>query len=189
MRVKPVTKKRGRPPLGRKAMTAAQRQAKRRGILRTKARRAQGRRPYQPHPDYPDAKTQMRTEHTFLSARREFGHEWGVFVDGALLSTQEVIELANLPRAERFQRLAEERQKRKSDACHEVVHYMRALHVTFEELLSFFESERAPYGHSQASQLKYDIYYAEILQPKWMEANQNGGFAYPKPSMHRLSEG
>src|SRR6516225_1071610 len=93
--------RRGRPPLGRRPMTAAQRQARRRERLRkAKAEREaqEGkRRAYQPPYGYNRAKEQLiNAGHHFQRARREFGFEEGVFVDGAFISSYEVIALAEL---------------------------------------------------------------------------------------------
>jgi hypothetical protein len=55
--------------------------------------------------------------HRFERARREWGHEEGVFIDGAFMDTHEVIVLANLLPAEQEQVLAEHRRKRKDEAC------------------------------------------------------------------------
>ena len=82
-------------------MTAAQRQARRRKRLR-KAKDARLQRAYQPPHGYGRAKSQLLAQgHCFERARREFGFEEGVFVDGAFLGTLEVIRLAELPPQER----------------------------------------------------------------------------------------
>ena len=110
--------RRGRPPIHRKAMTAAERQARRRQRLKEIARQRQQeqmeRRAYQPPRGYGRAKEQMIKEgHQFERARREFGFEEGVFVDGAFLGTSEVIDLATLPLQQRQQRIAEHRRARR----------------------------------------------------------------------------
>jgi hypothetical protein len=135
--------KRGRPPLGRKAMTAAERQARRRERLReaeNARRREQGQplahRPSQPPHGYGRAKEQLIAEgHHFERARREFGFEEGTFVDGAYLGSSDVIDLAALPLEERQQRLAEARHATKDFACGAVEQYMAALHVSRDELI------------------------------------------------------
>jgi hypothetical protein len=111
----------GRRPLGRKAMTAAERQARRRKRLReaAKAEAARlederlrgGRRLYQPPHGYGKAKGQLQAEgHCFVRVPDDLGREFGgVFVDGASVSSNEVIALAALPPSERKQRLAEQR--------------------------------------------------------------------------------
>jgi hypothetical protein len=129
--------KRGRPPIGRKAMTDAQRQARRRAKLKQIALERKQRR-YQPPPGYGAAKRQLRVGgHQFEWARRDRGFEEGVFVDGAFLGSRQVIELAGPPPQERDPWLAEQRQATKSDACGAVVGYMQGLHVTLDELIAY----------------------------------------------------
>jgi hypothetical protein len=134
--------KRGRPPPGRKAMTAAERQARRRKRVREAetARLAQdeplARRPYQPPHGYPLAKERLLAEgHRFERARHEFGFEEGVFVDGAFLSSDEVIALAALPPSERQRRLTVLRHASKDFACDAVEGYLAALQVSRDELI------------------------------------------------------
>jgi hypothetical protein len=122
-------------------MTAAQRQARRRRKLREAAKlkleQPLGRRLYQPLPGYGLAKEQLiAAGHCFERARREAGFEEGVFVDGALLSSSEVIAFAELPLQERRRRLAEQRRATKDFACTAVAHYMQTLQVTRDELFS-----------------------------------------------------
>jgi hypothetical protein len=74
--------------------------------------------------------------HRFEWARFDWGFEEGTFVDGAFLSTVEVIELAALSPAERNLKLAEIRRDRKHEACYAVKSYMGALHVSFDELIA-----------------------------------------------------
>jgi hypothetical protein len=140
--------KRGRPPLGRKAMTAAQRQARRRAKLRQKIAQEQQhhqemrgiRRLYQPPTGYGRAKEQLTAQgHEFERARRDFGFEEGVFVDGAFLDSTEVIELAAMPLKERQQRLAARRLATKDDACGAVKGYMARQRVSLDELVQYFE--------------------------------------------------
>jgi hypothetical protein len=151
-RDRPVTervtkrRKRGRPPVYRTAMTAAERQARRREKLRKAAQQAAAEagayRAYQPPHGYGKAKATLQAHgHHFERARREFGFEEGVFVDGAFLGTDEVIALAKLPKAEREQRLAEHRLARKDDACGAVASYMAALRVSFDEFIRYVYSE------------------------------------------------
>jgi hypothetical protein len=64
----------------------------------------------------------------------EFG---GTFVDGAYLSTHEVIELAELPPRERQQRIDEARRINKQVACEAVEAYMERLRVTLDELILY----------------------------------------------------
>jgi hypothetical protein len=134
--------KRGRPPIGRKAMTPAERQARRRKRLReAEAARRKGRDPswraYQPPHGYVVAKEQLiREGHEFERVRREFGFEEGVFVDGAFMGTFDVIELARLPTRERQQNLAEQRLATKDFACGAVRGYMAALRVSLAELVT-----------------------------------------------------
>jgi hypothetical protein len=133
--------RRGRPPIGRKAMTAAERQAKRRQRIRREAemarRGAQGHppRPYQPPHGYPKAREHLSKEgHKFERCRREWGFEEGVFVDGAFVSSSEVIYLATLPLAERKHLLAETRRRNKDFTVSAVEGFMAAMQVSFEEL-------------------------------------------------------
>jgi hypothetical protein len=116
-------RKRGRPPLGRKAMTAAERQAQRRQRLREAARKQREerqlgrRRAFQPAHGYGQSKALRRAQgHHFERAREEFGFEGGVFVDGAFLDTWAVVELAKLDPRERQQRLAKVRKDGKNCA-------------------------------------------------------------------------
>jgi hypothetical protein len=117
-------RKRGRHPLGRKAMTAAERQP----------------RPYQTAHGYEKAKAELQTlGHRFEHARREFGFEEGVFVDGALINSLAVIELAKLSPGDRQQQLAEARKDNKDFACSAVASYMRAMWVSLDELTQYVE--------------------------------------------------
>jgi hypothetical protein len=140
-------RKRGRPPLGRKAMTAAQRQARRRQRLREQLREQQeqpARRLHQPPHGYPQAKAQLQADgHQFERARREFGFEEGVFVDGAFLGSLEVIDLAKRSPRERARWLAERRLDHQ-DACRAVEGYMEVLRVSLDELVHYVETQRRP---------------------------------------------
>jgi hypothetical protein len=88
-----VTKmtRRGRPPIHRKAMTAAQRQARRREKLKKLAKIAHPPKkkmgePSRPPVGYGRVKHEMMAQgHQFEAARREFGFEEGLFLDGALV--------------------------------------------------------------------------------------------------------
>jgi hypothetical protein len=140
--------KRGRPPLGRKAMSPAQRQARHRAVVRKREQEhlhQEGmRRLYQPPHGYGKAKEQLLAAgHEFERARREFGFEDGVFVDGAFLGSSEVIQLAELSQEERSQRLAARRIEQKDDACGAVEGYMARLHITLEELIAYAGGRRA----------------------------------------------
>jgi hypothetical protein len=136
-------RKRGRRPLGRKAMTAAQRQARRRQRVRKAARKQREERqprPYQTAHGYEKAKAELQTlGHRFEHARREFGFEEGVFVDGALINSLAVIELAKLSPRDRQQQLAEARKDNKDFACSAVASYMRAMWVSLDELTQYVE--------------------------------------------------
>jgi hypothetical protein len=140
--------KRGRPPIGRKAMTAAERQARWRKRLLQEAEAARQqpeRRADQPPYGYERAKAQLLTEgRHFERARREFGFEEGVFVDGAFLGTPTVIRLAELPPQERQRLLAEGRRDGKNFACNAVRGYMEALQVSLDELIAYFEGDMLP---------------------------------------------
>ena len=72
--------------------------------------------------------------HTFERARREFGFEEGVFVDGAYLSSHEGIAFVELSIEDRQQQLAEARLASKTFACTAVQSYMEALQVTLDDL-------------------------------------------------------
>jgi hypothetical protein len=141
-RHKKKQRKRGRPPLGRRAMTDAERQAKQRQKRRTLARQrlvelkqAAGIGTYQPPKGYRRAKeTLIKLGHAFERARREWGFEEGVFVDGAFVSSHEVIALADLPSSERRQLLEQARQQNKDVAIEAVVAFMRAMRVSVDEL-------------------------------------------------------
>jgi hypothetical protein len=85
-------RKRGRRPLGRKAMTAAQRQAKRRAKLRNIARQqltaAKRAPPTSRRRDINKPRRSCsRKVTTFERARREFGFEEGVFVSSGSAPT------------------------------------------------------------------------------------------------------
>jgi len=126
--------KRGRPPIGKKAMTPAQRQARRRAKLA-------------------EAAKQMQHEgHDFERARSEFGFEEGVFVDGASVGTLEVIELAKLPVKERRTRITERRRATKDFACSAVGGYMNTLQVSREELVRYFEEREQLWERQQQRQ-------------------------------------
>jgi hypothetical protein len=139
--------KRGRPPIGRKAMTDAERQARRRQKLRKAAEatarmmaESKLRRAYQPPYGYAQAKQRLQAQgHRFVRARREFGFEEGTFIDGAYMDSHEVIILAELPPAEQEQLLAKRRLSEKDAACMSVSAYMRELEVSFEELSRYVE--------------------------------------------------
>ena len=152
--------KRGRPPIGKKAMTPAQRQARRRAKLAEAAKRQRwqqdGRRPnglgYLPL-GYNPATQQMQHEgHDFERARSEFGFEEGVFVDGASVGTLEVIELAKLPVKERRTRITERRRATKDFACSAVGGYMNTLQVSREELVRYFEEREQLWERQQQRQ-------------------------------------
>ncbi len=140
--------KRGRPPIGRKAMTAAQRQAKRRAKLRQAAKLAQELRegrppPYQPPHGYNPAKEKLLKEgHVFERARREAGFEQGVFVDGAFLDSRNVVEMAKMPKAERERFLEQARRLGKDLAVSAVVHYMEMMRISVADL----EASEKPAG-------------------------------------------
>jgi len=85
----------------------------------------------------------IKEGHQFERARREFGFEEGVFVDGAFLGTSEVIDLATLPLQQRQQRIAEHRASEKQFACNAVIGYMECLHVSLDDLLRYFEARAA----------------------------------------------
>ncbi len=130
--------KRGRPPLNRRAMTPAQRQAKHRKKLREAARalhaQAEGRA-YLPPTGYGRAKQQLQDQgHHFTRARREWGFEEGTFVDGVFTSTHHVIDLAKLPAHECRQRIEEDREMMKQFSVDSVLSYMQEMHVTLDEL-------------------------------------------------------
>jgi hypothetical protein len=116
-------------------MTAAERQARH----RRKVKSERQRRPYQPPPGYGAAKAKLIEQgHQFERARREWGHEEGVFVDGAFLSSNQVIELAKLPPPAAVARIAAIREQTKGDACGMVAAYMTSMHVSFEEIVRAF---------------------------------------------------
>ena len=151
--------KRGRPPLGRKAMTGAQRQArylatrrKRLAYLeRLKCEEQNGRRmsgDYQPAAGYSLARGQLKADgHQFERARREWGFEEGVFIDGAFMDSYEVVQLSKLPADARKKQIVERRYESKSQACFAVESYMSELKVSRAELITYFnqkdENERA----------------------------------------------
>ena len=136
--------KRGRPRIGRRAMTNTQRQARWRKRKReTEAARPSQqeqellRRAYQPPFGYGRAKQQLIDQgHQFARARREFGFEEGVFVDGALLGSRQVIALAEQSPHERQQWLAEQRRATKVFACNSVQQYMELMRVSLDELIT-----------------------------------------------------
>jgi hypothetical protein len=133
-------RKRGRRPIGRNAMTDAQRQARRRQRLRQQkkeqAAAVGARRRYHASHGYLQAKTKLLAKgHRFERTRREWGYEEGVFVDGALLRSEAVVALAALPPRERQKQLAENRIYSKDLACAAVKSYMEALQVSLDELI------------------------------------------------------
>jgi hypothetical protein len=92
---------------------------------------------------YQPAKQKMLAEgHTFERTRDEWGFEFGIFVDGALVDSGEVVHLATLPKTEREKVLAETRLRSKDFACHAVKCYMDALHVSFDELAAEIDQRR-----------------------------------------------
>jgi hypothetical protein len=132
-------------------MTAAERQARRREKLKTLAKLREADRlalsgrdlRYRPPHGYAQAKEKLIAQrHVFEHARRHFGFEGGVFVDGAFLETHEVIELAKLTTEERRWRLADRRRETKDFACNAIKGYMAALHVTMDELTQSRRPER-----------------------------------------------
>jgi hypothetical protein len=145
--IRPVTKvvtkkRRGRPPIGRKALTAAQKQARYRQRLKEAAKqRAEEllrgqRRLHQPPYGYAKAKQKLiEAGHQFNRVNDGQGREFGgTFVDGAYVTTHEVIVLADMTLTERKQRLDEARRTHKDVACDAVEEYMEALRVSFDEL-------------------------------------------------------
>jgi hypothetical protein len=117
-------------------MTGAERQARhRQRVAAAKREAALRRQPYQPPHGYAKAKDALLAAgHVFERARREFGFEEGVFVDGALLSSHEVIALAELAAAERQRWLDAKRAKTRDDAIGAVRSYMMALRTSLAEL-------------------------------------------------------
>ena len=63
-----------------------------------------------------------------------------MFIDGVLLSAHTIMALAEMPRQERLQQIAKDRLLMKSFACDAVNNYMRALHVSREEMLHYWRS-------------------------------------------------
>jgi hypothetical protein len=117
-------RKRGRPPLGRKAMTPAERQARRRQKLRQLAGLPAYPGATLPHPGYREAKRKMIDEgHVFIRTRREWGDEFGVFVDGALMDSSDVVRLAAEAKWQRELSLAARRKVWKDSACQAVANY------------------------------------------------------------------
>jgi hypothetical protein len=134
--------KRGRPRIGRRAMTSAQRQArwrKRKREVEAERLRQQGlepaHRPYQPPFGYGPAKARLIAQGcVFTHASRDAGFEHGVFVDGAFINASDVFVLAEMPRPERDAWLAEHRSETKDFACSAVLHFMNRLRVTIDDL-------------------------------------------------------
>ena len=126
-------------------MTAAERQARRREKLRETARRrllewkqARGIGTYQPPVGYARAKGKLLAQgRHFERARRDWGFEEGVFIDGALMGTLEVIKLAELSPPEQQRVLAEHQRDTKADACSAVQAYMKELWVSLDELTRY----------------------------------------------------
>ena len=168
--------KRGRPPIGRKAMTPAQRQAKRRAKLRQEAKLVkelrEGRPTYEPPPGYNKAKEKLRAEgHEFERARAAAGFEFGVFVDGAFVFSSDVITMAEMPRKERERFLDQERQRRKDFAVGAVAHYMQVMRVTVDDLLPRAAQIRAE--HDQA--LRRSRAYADLNPPRLIPVPEKSG--------------
>jgi len=100
-------------------------------------REAQGhpRRPYRPPHGYPKAKERLlQAGHKFERARREWGFEEGVFIDGAFVGSCEVIALAEMSSSERKQWLVKQREATKDHAVAAVEAFMDTMHVNFEDL-------------------------------------------------------
>ena len=105
-------------------------------------KRAPGEVRLPPH-GYNKAKAKLQAEdHHFERARREFGFEFGVFVDGALMEADSVMALAEMLPQDRLQWIARERLAWKDQACNAVAGYMRALNVSHEEMLRHLKSRR-----------------------------------------------
>ena len=75
--------------------------------------------------------------HHFERARRDWGFEEGVFIDGALMGTLEVVKLAELSPPEQRRVLAEHRRDWKDDASSAVKAYMEELWVSLDELTRY----------------------------------------------------
>jgi hypothetical protein len=127
-------------------MTPAQRQARRRETVRQRAKAALqlerelnnplGRERLQPAYGYGKAKAKLIEEHhKFERARREFGFEEGIFLDGACVDSVEVVRLAALSPTERAGRIEVQRRATKDFAIMAVEGYMRHLHVTLDDLI------------------------------------------------------
>ena len=159
---KNVTEKRGCKPIGRKAMTPAERQAKRRAKLREEARKAliafrqaQGVGTCQPPHGYAKAKQTLQMEgRVFERARRDWGFEDGVFVDGAFISSHEVIRLADTAPADVDRVLADRRRDTKSFAIDAVLAFAAGMRVSLKDL-----QERIPpkTDHSAALPAPYTV--------------------------------
>ena len=164
-RVANAEPKRGRPPIGHKAMTPAQRQAKRRAKLRQEAKLVkelrEGRPTYQPPPGYNKAEEKLRAEGTNSSGRGQRRASFGDFVDGAFVFSSDVITMAEMPRKERERFLDQERQRRKGFAVGAVAHYMQVMRVTVDDLLPRAAQIRAE--HDQA--LRRSRAYADLTRP------------------------
>ena len=144
--------KRGRPTNPkiaalRKKLGGVSRATAYRHLAKTRAKaKANGLREphqrYQPPHGYAQAKdTLIRQGHSFERARRDWGFEWGVFVDGAYLESGAAMQLVDMPPAERREYLAKERAVSKDLACAAVRSLMRDLRVTVADL-------RATAGHA-----------------------------------------
>jgi hypothetical protein len=121
-------------------MTDAQRQARHRQHVKEAAKQAAaaaGRGgPTSPPARLPKGQGKAALGGAASSAPREFGFEEGAFVDGALVSSYEVIALVEMSPPKRKERLDEARRATKADACMAVRSYMAVLHVSLDDLVA-----------------------------------------------------
>lgn len=142
--------------LGKRALTPAEKQARYRNnkkkAAELKAAKKPERQAYQPVHGYNAAKAKLiAAGHHFERARREWGFEAGVFVDGALLGpigfgdgSESVLSLADMTPAERKSYLDSEREATKQFACDAVESFMEEMRVTMDELTRHLQRHATP---------------------------------------------
>jgi hypothetical protein len=141
-----------------------------------------------PPAGYAEAKELLiREGHHFERTREDGPWEEGVFVDGAYVSSADVIDLATWETAaERTQWLTERRRERKGEACRAVEIYMQAMRVSLDELTRYL-SKSTLIEKGEIATLPHEI---AVLRTQTAELRTDlHGRRKPQPCPRRLIDG